>query len=51
LTIIERKTRKELIVRLAGKDAESVELGLKKLLDPYEGSCHTYLKQSADNGS
>jgi IS30 family transposase len=48
LTLIERKTRKELIVRLAGKDAGSVELGLKKLFDPYDGQLSHVFKT---NGS
>lgn len=52
LTLIERKTRKELIIRLDGKDAESVELGLKKLLGPYEGRVAQVFKTiTADNGS
>jgi IS30 family transposase len=52
LTLIERKTRKELIVRLAGKDAGSVELGLKKLFGPYDGQLsHVFKTITADNGS
>ena len=52
LTLIERKTRKELIIRLDGKDAESVEFGLNKLLGPYEGRVAQVFKTiTADNGS
>jgi IS30 family transposase len=47
-----KQTRKELIVRLARKDAKSVELGLKKLFVPYYGQLlHLFKTTTANNGS
>jgi IS30 family transposase len=52
LTLIERKTRKEFICRLPGKNAPSVEEALKKLFEQYKGSVSNVFKSiTTDNGS
>lgn len=52
LTLVERKTRKELMMRLEGKDAFSVEKGLQTLLAPYRKDLTLVFKTiTADNGS
>lgn len=52
LTLIERKTRKEFIFRLPGKNAPSVEEALKALIETYKGSVPNVFKSiTADNGS
>ncbi|QQK77809.1 IS30 family transposase [Salicibibacter cibarius] len=52
LTLVERKTRKELITRLEGKDASSVEKGLQTLFAPYQKDHSRVFKTiTADNGS
>lgn len=52
LTLVERQTRKELMVRIPGKNASSVQDALKTLMAPYEGRLSTVFKSiTADNGS
>lgn len=51
-TLTERKTRKELLLRIPNKNASSVESGLETLLEPYKGSLPQVFKTiTADNGS
>lgn len=52
LTLIERKTRKELFLRIPSKSASSVESGLNTLLEPYKECLPQVFKSiTADNGS
>ncbi|QQK74526.1 IS30 family transposase [Salicibibacter cibarius] len=52
LTLVERQTRKELMVRLEEKNAPSVEKGLNAILAPYQKNLTSVFKTiTADNGS
>ncbi|MGD6969457.1 IS30 family transposase, partial [Rossellomorea vietnamensis] len=52
LTLIERKTRKELMMRIPSKTASSVHDGLKRLFSPFENRLSDVFKSiTADNGS
>jgi len=52
LTLTERKTRKEIIFRLPGKNAQSVEEALKKVFEQFKGTLSNVFKSiTADNGA
>jgi transposase, IS30 family len=52
LTLIERKTRKELLMRLPSKTASSVQDGIKQLFAPFKDNLSKVFKSiTADNGS
>lgn len=52
LTLIERKTRKEIVRRMPAKDASSVEDALQAILTKYQKEGNTVFKSiTADNGS
>ncbi|KIL53442.1 mobile element protein [Jeotgalibacillus alimentarius] len=52
LTLIERKTRKELLVRISSKSASAVQEAVRTLLAPYQDNCSAVFKSiTADNGA
>ena len=52
LTLVERKTRKEIVRRIPGKDAASVDVALQAVLAEYMSEPYTVFKSiTADNGS